>query len=548
LNHRMRDLYKDDLQKMEVFPSGKLFRLTYDQDCDMLRMLAKNQTLLDELVEAFSVDNPSAFFSQQYGYAGEPKLYSVNQFGFFLPGLVFDVLDWMKTQYGSFEYLAMSARCKAYIDDFITPLKSKIGEHFETFDITEDLDSAPEHFEKRAYQDEAVDALFRKGYGRGLIEIPTAGGKSYILANFIWNAWRTYRPDARVLVMVPNVQLVEQLQKDFCEYGIRRELIAKLRGGMSKKEKRENDISKARIIVANRQSLADHIKEIPPPDVLICDEAHTCLAKSTAEMIQGIKARIRIGCSGTLPRDKHKLRQLTGMLGRVVYRENPMDLQAGGFISKLQITVYSICDKAVEADRNLLFHQDSAVKYVSADFNGINFDSAARAEHEYFAKWYGELYRPILDKTASMNGNTLVLFDKIDIGRSLYEKFRELYPRKAAFYTDGQTKVQERELIREGFEKSDGNVLFSNVQIMSTGVSIKRLHNVVFCFSSKSTTRVIQSIGRVLRLYDGKDQANLIDCVFNTKYSQRHYKERLRLYKEFYGKKQPDEIVRIDLN
>ena len=79
--------------------------------------------------------------------------------------------------------------------------------------------------------------------------------------------------------------------------------------------------------------------------------------------------------------------------------------------------------------------------------------------------------------------------------------------------------------------------MFSNVQIMSTGVSIKRLHNVVFCFSSKSTTRVIQSIGRVLRLYKGKDEANLIDCVFNTKYSRRHYKERLRLYKEFYGKK-----------
>ena len=130
----------------------------------------------------------------------------------------------------------------------------------------------------------------------------------------------------------------------------------------------------------------------------------------------------------------------------------------------------------------------------------------------------------------------------------MFEKFKTLYPNKPAFYTDGQTKVQDREKIRGDFEKSDGNVLFSNVQIMSTGVSIKRLHNVVFCFSSKSTTRVIQSIGRVLRLYKGKDEANLIDCVFNTKYSRRHYKERLRLYKEFYGKKQPDEVIRVVLN
>ena len=179
------------------------------------------------------------------------------------------------------------------------------------------------------------------------------------------------------------------------------------------------------------------------------------------------------------------------MFGRVVYRENPMDLQDGGFISKLRITVYSVFDRSVDADRNLLFHENSAVKYVAQDVSGINFDDAARAEHEYFAKWYGDLYRPVLDKAAAMGGNTLVLFDKIDIGKSLFEKFRQLHPGKNAFYTDGQTKVQDREKIREDFEKDDGNVLFSNVQIMSTGVSIKRLHNVVFCFSSKSTTRVI---------------------------------------------------------
>lgn len=544
----MNEQYIDDFKKIEAFPHGKLFRLTYDSDGDMLRIIAKNQTILDELVEAFTVDNPSAFYSQQYGYAGEPKLYNVNPFGYFLSGLLFDVLEWIKTQYGSLRYLAVSAQCANYIADFVKPLERYITNQFEITDLVDDVGTVIEKFEKRAYQDEAVDALFRKGFGRGLIEIPTAGGKSYILANFIWNVMCKFSSNAHVMVIVPSIQLVDQLQKDFCEYGIQRQLIARLRGGMSKKEKRENDVSKAQIVIASRQSLQDHLKEIPPPDVLICDEAHTCLAKSTSEMIQNIKAKIRIGCSGTLPRDKYKLKQLIGMFGRVVYRENPMDLQDGGFISKLRITVYSVFDKSVDADRNLLFHEDSAIKYAAANYNGINFDDAARAEHEYFAKWYGDLYRPVLDKAASMGGNTLILFDKIDIGQNLFEKFKTLYPNKPAFYTDGQTKVQDREKIRGDFEKSDGNVLFSNVQIMSTGVSIKRLHNVVFCFSSKSTTRVIQSIGRVLRLYKGKDEANLIDCVFNTKYSRRHYKERLRLYKEFYGKKQPDEVIRVVLN
>jgi len=543
----MNEIYKDDFKKTEMFPEGKLFRLTYDPDGDMFRIMAKVQTLLDELVQAFSVNNPNQFFSQQYGYAGNPMLYNVNQFGYFLPGLMFDVLEWIRTQYGSLKYLAVSQQCMNYVDDFIKPLRRYMTENFEITDLNDDMNMS-ESFEKRAYQDEAVDALFRKGFGRGLIEIPTAGGKSYILANFIWNVMRQFNSQARVLIMVPNVQLVDQLKKDFCGYGIDKRLIAILRGGMSKKEKLENDISNAQILIANRQSLRDRLEKIPPPDVLICDEAHTCLSKSTSEMIQHIKAKIRIGCSGTLPRDKYKLRQLIGMFGRVVYKENPTDLQGDGYISKLRITVYSIFDRSVDADRNLLFHEDSAIKYVSSDYNGINFDDAAKAEHEYFAKWYGDLYKPVLDKAAEMTGNTLILFDKLDIGQNLFEKFKMLHPEKSAFYTDGQTKVHDREKIREDFEKSDGNVLFSNVQIMSTGVSIKRLYNVIFCFSSKSTTRVIQSIGRVLRLHKGKDEANLIDCVFNTKYSKRHYKERLRLYKEFYGKNSPDEIVKVVLN
>jgi len=59
----MNEQYKDDFRKIVPFPTGKLFRLTYDPDGDMLRISAKNQTLLDELVEAFTVDNPSVFYS-----------------------------------------------------------------------------------------------------------------------------------------------------------------------------------------------------------------------------------------------------------------------------------------------------------------------------------------------------------------------------------------------------------------------------------------------------------------------------------------------------
>ena len=77
---------------------------------------------------------------------------------------------------------------------------------------------------------------------------------------------------------------------------------------------------------------------------------------------------------------------------------------------------------------------------------------------------------------------------------------------------------------------------------MSTGVNIKRLNNLVFLTSSKSFSRVIQSIGRTLRLHESKTTAHLIDVSFNFKYSQRHLGDRLKLYKEMYNKK-PDRTL-----
>ena len=68
--------------------------------------------------------NDAAFFSERYGYKAAEFLFAINKFGFFSPGLLFEILSWIKLHYGDLSKLAMSANCKKYIDDFILPLKS----------------------------------------------------------------------------------------------------------------------------------------------------------------------------------------------------------------------------------------------------------------------------------------------------------------------------------------------------------------------------------------------------------------------------------------
>jgi superfamily II DNA or RNA helicase len=306
----------------------------------------------------------------------------------------------------------------------------------------------------RPYQKAAVEALLFDGLGRGMIEIPTAGGKSFIVSNFIWNLLKHVDSRLKILILVPNVQLVEQFYGDMLEYGFQKGQLAKFEGGMSRRQQKENDVSTAKVIIANRQYMFKNEKRLPPVDVLVCDEIHTCLAESTTAMIQRLPARIRVGCSGTIPQDRYQRNQLVGMFGKVVYREEITDLQDEGFITRLRITSVDVFDRQVDSDRSILFHVNSTRKYVADDPDGcdIRFDDAVKAEHEYVAKWYREIYSPVLEVVAGLKGNTLVLFDKLDIGRSLYELFRERHPGIVSFYNDGSTKVKDREDVRSGLE------------------------------------------------------------------------------------------------
>ncbi len=563
--------YSDSFSsQLDVFPGNKQFRVCFDPVVNNFRLLCKRQDLFKEVQDAFSIDNPQAFFSQQYGYKGQSKLLAINKFGYFAPGLVFEVLEWIKLHYGDLQLVAISSKCQAYIQDVLTPLKKQLQLN-EISNVSEDTgrngelrrlrdqqiasgmsgDEAAKPLEYRQYQQEAVNALLTRGFGRGLIEIPTAGGKSFILANFIWNIWKNVNRNFKCLIFVPNVQLVSQFCKDLVDYGLERRDLAMFTGGMTKKEIAENDISAAKIIIANRQYLFKNAAQLPVVDVLVCDEVHQCVAQASKDFIERCPAKIKVGCSGTLPKDKFQLWTLIGLIGRVVYREEVTSLQDQGYISKLKITLLDIFHRGVESNRNYLFHTNSRVKYHQDEFgqSEIFFNDAYKAEMEFFKSNYESLYAPIIDYLKTLPENTLVLFDSLDIGKSLFGLAQERLrlDKKGIYYIDGSQKVSVREDIRDAFEKADGNILFAQTTTFSTGVNIKRLTHIVFMFQSKSFSRIVQSIGRALRLHFSKKEAHVIDVKFNFKYSSKHYNERLKYYKDVYGKSGPDETLSLEI-
>lgn len=547
--------YSDDLTSIEIFPDSKLFRISFDHNVGKLRIFCKTNQLLDDLRNCFSDDNPASFFVKQYGYQVDNKIYAINKFGYFESGLIFDIFNWIKINFGGLQNLTMSKNCKKYLEDFIMPLRNHFlntsKDNLELFNISDDcgrndeLKKFNKHpFEYRDYQKIAIEQLLFKGYGRGLIEIPTGGGKSFIIANFIWNIHKLYDSKLRYMILVPNKQLVEQFYSDLLDYGFEKIYLTKFTAGLKKSEK-YNPLAK--IIIANRQYVFNNFDKLPEIDCLICDEVHTLTAEVSKNLVNKINSPIKIGCSGTIPRENHKKWTLIGMFSKIIYEKDITDLQQNGYISKLKINLIQVIDKDVEKNKELLFNLQSVNKYTPNEYgySEISFNDAYNAEIEYFNNNYEKLYRPILENIQTLNGNSLILFDRIEFGKNMFDLAKEILPDKNIFYIDGNIDVKLREDIRLRIEQDTNCIIFGQSSCVSTGLNFKRLHNIIFFFSGKSFSRVIQSIGRTLRLSTDKQFANLIDISFNFKYSVKHLKERLKIYKEMYNKTKPDDIIKI---
>ena len=67
---------------------------------------------------------------------------------------------------------------------------------------------------------------------------------------------------------------------------------------------------------------------------------------------------------------------------------------------------------------------------------------------------------------------------------------------------------------------------------------IKNLHNIVFAWPTKSQVRVLQSIGRGLRLHESKEICNVFDIADNISsgkkknFVMRHFYERCKIYND----------------
>ena len=135
-------------------------------------------------------------------------------------------------------------------------------------------------------------------------------------------------------------------------------------------------------------------------------------------------------------------------------------------------------------------------------------------------------------------GNTLVLFHLVKKhGEVLYDLIKNSTDRPV-YYVSGKVDGDERELIRQIVETESNAIIVASVGVFSTGINIVSLKNIIFASPSKSRIRVLQSIGRVLRRSEHKQEATLFDIADDLRWKKKanytylHFANRLKIYAE----------------
>lgn len=139
----------------------------------------------------------------------------------------------------------------------------------------------------------------------------------------------------------------------------------------------------------------------------------------------------------------------------------------------------------------------------------------------------------------SLEGNSLVLFQYVEKhGKHLYNIIKESAGDRRVFFVFGGTEVNDREDVRAITENESNAIIIASYGTFSTGINIVNLDNIIAASPSKSKIRVLQSIGRVLRLGKNKNKSVLLDISddFRTgkyiNHTLKHFTERIKIYDE----------------
>ena len=436
--------------------------------------------------------------------------------------------------------------------------KSEFSEELVDTTLSEIIKMMP--FEPYDYQIKIVkDSLLTP---KQISLAATSSGKScaiFLMMYFL------YKNNKNGYIIVPNINLLQQLYSDFGEYF--KEEFATERDEFLNNIETQGGGKQASfdsfLVISTWQSLMNRREVLDRADFILTDEMHKYSSDISSSIIkESSNAKYKWGLTGTLPEDDMAKMMLFGMFGLPKRYIRACELIERGLATPVEIISfimkYSDEDKKIfnslpkgqyikqlgyikEHEKRNNFVLDIAEK-IKTTGNTLLLGSHTLHLKEIFLGLMSRMYPGVIVENKNITGKKSFEFQQQygiyflngeddaktrELTRKILEEKHYIFE-----FQNGDIKhFNENELfdgiLVEDFIKVDSlyiknniknislrnEILVSNYQLLSTGISIKRLFNLIMFSPLKSYTTITQSVGRGLRLHPDKKVFRVIDIV-----------------------------------
>lgn len=255
-------------------------------------------------------------------------------------------------------------------------------------------------------------------------------------------------------------------------------------------------------------------------DVVIVDECHRLAGTPTTvtmfyKVLNSLAARYKYGLSATVHRSDGLIKSTFAVIGPVEYE-----------IPEEAVKEKTMKVRIVQRDTGIKISMKCLDTDGTLDYAKLIPYLTENSERNQL------IVSDLINNASRFN---LILSDRLEHLRTLMNMLPDRYRLQAAMIdgkmSSGKSR-KERERALEDMRNGDNHFLFASFSLAKEGLDIPRLDRLYMATPKKDYAVVTQSIGRIARVFDGKEEAVCYDYVDDIAFCQNQYRRRRTQYRK----------------
>lgn len=375
----------------------------------------------------------------------------------------------------------------------------------------------------RPYQQKVLKRMLSRQ--RGIVDVGTGGGKTVIALALL-----EHRPH-HTFVIVPTIPLVDEWlykTKEYIRFNDGERHVGFAHGKMT--DLRIINIGNIQALhnalfrkTKNKKTLERYEmieKAYLNSDTLYVDECHRAAATIYKKVILRSNAYYRYGFTATTD-IRHDAADLEyyGLLGEKIAYISASELIEGGHISPARVIFHRWGFRYFVPP--VKFYGENQVEDMGIVFNHLRNNLIVKDAWEAWVL---------------KNRTTIIMVRRLDHGSLLLDLIRRKHEQSPLSFQKEcvvewvHGEQENRKKIIDDFREGKINILLTQHQLLAEGVDIPLISCVVMAAGGKSAIKTIQSLGRGIRLAEGKSDLLIHDYADEGRFIEKHAEQRMKTY------------------